>query len=136
MLCNQHWHCQCPVFLTEPPAWQPYSHFQLQLPATLTNHRLKVASRKQPLGLYSEFQPRISHCLLVQYKILSYLKLIIINFKWFAFCCFDSDSVSLSKLFSLNHEPYYRRPVSLTSVMCKVMERIAKGTILEQLSEY
>src|SRR6218665_2981347 len=54
---------------------------QLQLPATLTNHRLKVASRKQPLGLYSEFQPRISHCLLVQYEILSYFKLIIINVK-------------------------------------------------------
>ena len=37
----------------------------VQLPATLTNHRLKVASRKQQLGLYSEFQPWISHCLLV-----------------------------------------------------------------------
>ena len=53
------------------------------------------------------------------------------------FCRFDSDSVSLSKLFRLiNHEQYYSRPVSLTSVMCKDMERIAKGTILEHLSEY
>src|SRR6218665_919617 len=57
--------CQCPVFLREQPAWQPYSHFKLQLPATLTNHRLKVASRKQPLGLYSELQPQVSHCLMV-----------------------------------------------------------------------
>src|SRR6218665_2496468 len=89
-----------------------------------TNYRLKVASRNQQPGLYSQFQPRILHCLLVYYKILSYLKLIIINFKCFVFCCFDSESVSLSKLFLLiNHQPYYSRPVSLTSVMCKVMER-------------
>src|SRR6218665_1009706 len=121
----------------ERATWQPYSHFQWQLPATLQNHRLKVASRKQQFGLYSQFQPQISHCLLVYYNILSYLKLIIINFKCFVFCCFDSESVSLSKLFLLiNHEPYYNRPVSLTSIMCKVKDRIAKGTILEHLSEY
>src|SRR6218665_2468012 len=61
----------------------------------------------------------------------------IINLKSFIFCCFGSDSVSLSKLFRLiSHEPYYNRLVSLTSVMCKVRERIAKCTILEHLSEY
>src|SRR6218665_2043997 len=119
----------------ERATWQPYSHYQWQLSATLTNHRLKVSSRKQQL--YEEFQPRILHSLLVLYKIVSYLKLIIKNFKSFVFCCFDSDSVSLSKLFRLiSHEPYNNRPVSLTSVMCKVIERIAKGTILEHLSEY
>src|SRR6218665_3316449 len=61
----------------------------------------------------------------------------IINLKSFIFCCFGSDSVSLSKLFRLiSHEPYYNRLVSLTSVMGKGLERIAKGTILEHLSEY
>src|SRR6218665_1837460 len=32
----------------ERATWQPYSHFQWQHPATLTNHRLQVSSGKGP----------------------------------------------------------------------------------------
>ena len=31
----------------ERATWQPYSHFQWQLQATLTNHRLTVSSRSK-----------------------------------------------------------------------------------------
>ena len=39
----------------ERATWQPYSHFQWQLPATLTNHRLKVSSGKQQLYSTTNF---------------------------------------------------------------------------------